>query len=115
MAYAAALPTLPLELGGKIVEMTSWKDDVWNNRVQDPGQRRGHINCMSSLALVKKAFRSLVAKYQFKVQHPYSIPRCCGLKNRQTQTLSSKKAVRPVFRWRLITAYGHHFTDVAFV
>ena len=63
----ASFPTLPLELKAKIVEMTSWKEDAWDDRVEDGKDRKAHIDGLSLLGLVNKKFRQLAAKHLFSI------------------------------------------------
>ncbi|KAL8291472.1 hypothetical protein RQP46_002450 [Phenoliferia psychrophenolica] len=63
----ASFNTLPLELKARVVEMTSDQEEKWSERVKDLDERAGHINGLSSLALVNKELRTLAAKHQFAV------------------------------------------------
>ncbi|KAL8287477.1 hypothetical protein RQP46_003335 [Phenoliferia psychrophenolica] len=76
--------------------MASLQEEAWRTRVKDATERAGHINGLSSLALVNKEFRVLAAKEQFKV-------------------LSSSRASLPIFRYRILPRFGHHITDVRFM
>ncbi|KAL8291542.1 hypothetical protein RQP46_002520 [Phenoliferia psychrophenolica] len=96
MIARASFMTLPLELNAKVVEMVSDQEDAWRDRVEDPEGRVGHINCLSSVALVNKELRGLAAKHQF-------------------DTLVSDKAWQPVFRFAILQRFGHHITRVSFV
>ncbi|KAL8291587.1 hypothetical protein RQP46_002565 [Phenoliferia psychrophenolica] len=91
----ATFGTLPLELKAKIVEMASDQEDAWRRRVKDAERRAGHINCLSSLALINKELRALAAKQQFKVLRP-------------------GRDALPVCRFTILPFYGHHFTEVVF-
>ncbi|KAL8277065.1 hypothetical protein RQP46_010493 [Phenoliferia psychrophenolica] len=90
----ASFHTLPLELKARIVEMTSDQEDAYKGRVKK-AERTGHINGLSSLALVNKELRALAAKHQFKV-------------------LSSGRASKSIFRFRIFPRYGHHITEINF-
>ncbi|KAL8291518.1 hypothetical protein RQP46_002496 [Phenoliferia psychrophenolica] len=91
----ASFSTLPLELKTRIVEMTSEQEDAFKERVRGSDERAGHINGLSSLALVNKELRTLAAKHQFK-------------------TLSTVRgqASRPLFRFTILPRHGHHITEV---
>ncbi|KAL8291416.1 hypothetical protein RQP46_002394 [Phenoliferia psychrophenolica] len=91
----ASFTTLPLELKARIAEMASDQEDMWRVRVIDPGQCTGHINCLSSLALVNKELRELAAKHQFKV-------------------FKASRAASPIFRYSILQRHGHHIRDIFF-
>ncbi|KAL8291573.1 hypothetical protein RQP46_002551 [Phenoliferia psychrophenolica] len=92
----ATFSTLPPELKARIVEMTRDQEDAYKIRERaQPEARVGHINSLSSLALVNREFRELAAKHQFV-------------------HLSSGKASRPVFRFAILPRYGHHITNLYF-
>ncbi|KAL8287259.1 hypothetical protein RQP46_003711 [Phenoliferia psychrophenolica] len=92
----ASLSTLPLELKAKVVEMVSDQENAWKDRVKDPEARRGHINSLSSLALVNKELRELAAKHQFK------------------RLYANFRTSQPIFRFRILPRYGQHITEVRF-
>ncbi|KAL8291434.1 hypothetical protein RQP46_002412 [Phenoliferia psychrophenolica] len=90
------LPSLPIELKARIVEMANDQEKAWQSRVDDrEGRASGHINSLSSLALVNKELRDLAAKHQFAV-------------------LLSRRASTPIFRYRILPRYGHHIIKVTF-
>ncbi|KAL8291549.1 hypothetical protein RQP46_002527 [Phenoliferia psychrophenolica] len=93
----ASFSTLPLELKARIVEMVNDQEDAWKRRVKDAERRirAGHIDCLSSVALVNKELRALAAKHQFR-------------------SLSSGKASKSIFRFRILPRYDHHITDITF-
>ncbi|KAL8291497.1 hypothetical protein RQP46_002475 [Phenoliferia psychrophenolica] len=94
MAHAS-FATLPLELKAKIVEEAGDQEKAWRWRVKDPEGRVGHINSVSSLALVNKELRDLAAKHQFSL-------------------LPVGKASQSVFRYRILPRFGHHISEVIF-
>ncbi|KAL8291540.1 hypothetical protein RQP46_002518 [Phenoliferia psychrophenolica] len=63
----ASFTTLPLELKEMIVSMASDQEDSFKERVRSLTERAGHVNGLSSLALVNKELRDLAAEQQFKV------------------------------------------------
>ncbi|KAL8291568.1 hypothetical protein RQP46_002546 [Phenoliferia psychrophenolica] len=91
----ASFTTLPLELKARIIEMASDQEDAYNQRVQDLEARVGHINCLSSLALVNRELRGLAAEHQFK-------------------TIAAGRAALPVFRFTILPLHGRHFTKIIF-
>ncbi|KAL8291533.1 hypothetical protein RQP46_002511 [Phenoliferia psychrophenolica] len=50
-----------------IVQMVSDQEDAWEDRVTDPRERAGHINCLRALALVNKELSELTARHRFRV------------------------------------------------
>ncbi|KAL8291557.1 hypothetical protein RQP46_002535 [Phenoliferia psychrophenolica] len=91
----ASFSTLPLELKARIVEMTSDQEDAWSARMDESDERAGHINGLSSLALVNKELRGLAAVHQFK-------------------TLHASRSSPSVFRFIILPQHGHHIKEVVF-
>ncbi|KAL8291417.1 hypothetical protein RQP46_002395 [Phenoliferia psychrophenolica] len=93
----ASFPTLPPELKAKIVKVTSDQEYAHRIRVEDgpEPQRAGHINSLSSLALVDKELRQLAATHQFKI-------------------LKASRASSPVFRYSILQRHGHHIVKIKF-
>ncbi|KAL8291496.1 hypothetical protein RQP46_002474 [Phenoliferia psychrophenolica] len=79
----------------KILEIANEQEQARQDRVTDPAELEGHINCLSSLALVCRELRQLVAEYQFRVLHV-------------------KKVSATVFRYRILPHFGHHITAMTF-
>ncbi|KAL8291559.1 hypothetical protein RQP46_002537 [Phenoliferia psychrophenolica] len=92
MAHAT-FSSLPLELKARVVEMASDQEDAYKERVKDPDERTGHINGLSTLALVNKELRDLAAKHQFKM-------------------VTSPSTSSSIFRFRILPRYGQHITEV---
>ncbi|KAL8291561.1 hypothetical protein RQP46_002539 [Phenoliferia psychrophenolica] len=89
----ASFSTLPLELKASIVEMASDQEDAYRDRVADRDERVGHMNSLSSLALVNKELRALAAVHQFKI-------------------LDAHVAALPILRFTILPLYGHHIREV---
>ncbi|KAL8277067.1 hypothetical protein RQP46_010495 [Phenoliferia psychrophenolica] len=63
----ASFSTLPLELKARIVEMASYQEEVYTDRVVNEAEPADHVDALSSLALVNKELRDLAAVHQFRV------------------------------------------------
>ncbi|KAL8291453.1 hypothetical protein RQP46_002431 [Phenoliferia psychrophenolica] len=95
---------LPLELKARIVEMASDQEDAYKERYGEferctgygnmPGSE-GHIDCLSSLALVNKELRELAAKHQFMV-------------------LTPKQASKPIFPFHILRTFPHRVIEIDF-